>query len=445
MLTLLGVSMIICFMYLIMSKKLSALVALTLIPFIFSIIAWLLGFHFESLSYIELIKLGEMMLEGIKKVAPIGIMLLFAIMYFALMIDSGLFDPFVNWIVQCVKGDPVRIAIGTVILTMLISLDGDGSTTYMICVTAMLPLYKRIGMNPLIMTALMILANGTMNIVPWGGPTARVASALNIDPRHIFVPMLPALVIACLWLIFIAYLYGKFEKKRLGIIHEINIKENFNISISKHPDAHRPDLRKFNAALTFILMVCLIMGILPMPILFMLGFCLALAVNYPCLEKQKQRIAIHANTVLSVVGVIFAAGVFTGILTGTGMVDAMSHEFTAIIPPVMGPYMAPITALISIPLTFFMSNDAFYYGVVPILSEAASNYGITPLEIARASLIGQPVHVLSPLVPSTYLLCGLASVEFNEHQKFTIWWAILTCLIFLITALLFGIFPLLKI
>ncbi|MFW1843613.1 CitMHS family transporter [Acinetobacter pittii] len=441
MLTLLGVSMIICFMYLIMSKKLSALVALTLIPFIFSIIAWLLGFHFESLSHIELVKLGEMMLDGIKKLAPTGIMLLFAIMYFALMIDSGLFDPFVNWILRCVKGDPIKIAIGTVILTMLVSLDGDGSTTYMICVTAMLPLYRRIGMNPLIMTALMILANGTMNIVPWGGPTARAASALHLDPSQIFIPMLPTLIVVCLWLIFLAYIYGKFEKKRIGNIHEINTEENFNISISQHPDAKRPDLRKFNSILTLILMICLVLNVLPMSILFMLGFCFALTVNYPCLEMQKQRISLHANSALSVVGVIFAAGIFTGILTGTGMVEAMSHGFTSIIPPSMGPYMAPITAMLSLPLTFFMSNDAFYYGVLPILSETASSYGITPLEIARASLIGQPVHVLSPLVPSTYLLCGLASVEFSEHQKFTIRWAILTCLIFLTTALIFGIFP----
>ena len=89
-----------------------------------------------------------------------------------------------------------------------------------------------------------------------------------------------------------------------------------------------------------------------------------------------------------------------------------------------------------------MSNDAFYYGVLPVLSEAASHYGITPVEMARASIVGQPVHLLSPLVPSTYLLCGLAGIEMGQHQKFAIKWAIVTCLVMLISAMVLGVFPL---
>ena len=119
----------------------------------------------------------------------------------------------------------------------------------------------------------------------------------------------------------------------------------------------------------------------------------------------------------------------------------MSQELVAIIPDSMWPYLAPITAVISMPLTFFMSNDAFYYGVLPLLSEAAGHYGIEPVEMARASIVGQPVHLLSPLVPSTYLLCGLAGIEFGQHQKFTIKWAIITCLVMLVAALVFGMFP----
>ena len=84
----------------------------------------------------------------------------------------------------------------------------------------------------------------------------------------------------------------------------------------------------------------------------------------------------------------------------------MSRSLLAVIPDVLGPYMAVLTALLSLPFTFFMSNDAFYFGVLPILAEAAQGYGISPAEMARASLIGQPVHLLSPLVPSTYLLVG---------------------------------------
>jgi citrate-Mg2+:H+ or citrate-Ca2+:H+ symporter, CitMHS family len=166
-----------------------------------------------------------------------------------------------------------------------------------------------------------------------------------------------------------------------------------------------------------------------------------MVVNYPRVSEQRERIAAHAGNVLAVVALIFAAGVFTGILTGTGMVTAMSGSFLNLIPDAWGPYLATITAVASMPFTFFISNDAFYYGVLPIVSEAAKASGIDPVAMARASLIGQPVHLLSPLVPSTYLLVGLAGVEFGDHQKYTLVWAVLVCLLMLVGALALGAFP----
>lgn len=440
MLTILGLSMILCFMYLIMTRRMSALVALTLIPVLFALLTYSLGFFVDSLSHIQLHELGEMMLDGVKKLAPTGVMLLFAILYFAIMIDTGLFDPSVKWILKLVKGDPLKVTLGTITLTIIVSLDGDGSTTYMICVAAMLPLYKRLGMSPLIMACLMMLASGIMNLTPWGGPTARAASALHVDPSDVFVPMILPMLFAIIWLYFLGFMYGRMERKRLGII-ELDVSHGDNIQISSNPEANRAHLRWFNGLLTLGLMICLVKGILPMSVLFMIALCIALVVNYKNIDMQKDLIAHHAGSALNVVGIIFAAGIFTGILAGTGMVNAMSKDLIAIIPPSMGPFLAPITAMISMPLTFFMSNDAFYYGVLPVLSEAASHYGISPVEMARASIVGQPVHLLSPLVPSTYLLCGLAGIELGHHQKFTIKWALATCFIMLFAALLFGVFP----
>ncbi|MCY1295325.1 Citrate transporter [compost metagenome] len=124
------------------------------------------------------------------------------------------------------------------------------------------------------------------------------------------------------------------------------------------------------------------------------------------------------------------------------MVEAMSKSLLAVIPAELGPYLAVVTALVSMPFTFFMSNDAFYYGVLPVLTEAAGHYGISPVEMARASIVGQPVHLLSPLVPSTYLLVGLAKIEFGDLQRFSLKWAVLICVLIMLAALLLGTFPL---
>jgi CitMHS family citrate-Mg2+:H+ or citrate-Ca2+:H+ symporter len=204
----------------------------------------------------------------------------------------------------------------------------------------------------------------------------------------------------------------------------------------------RPRLLWVNAALTAALMVALLTRVLPLSVLFMVAFAIAMVINYPKVKDQRERIAEYSGNVIAVVSLIFAAGIFTGILSGTGMVTAMSGTVLAIVPDALGPYFAVFTAAASLPFTFFISNDAFYYGVMPILSDAASAYGISPVEMARASLVGQPVHLLSPLVPSTYLLVGLAGVEFGDHQRYTLKWAMLICMVLMVTSLLCGVFPL---
>ncbi|MFL6719910.1 MAG: citrate:proton symporter, partial [Burkholderiaceae bacterium] len=207
------------------------------------------------------------------------------------------------------------------------------------------------------------------------------------------------------------------------------------------PSIARPKLIWVNFLLTAMLMGLLIMGALPLPVLFMIFFAIAAMINYPKLEQQKERLAAHAANVLPVVSLIFAAGIFVGILQGTKMVDAIANSVIAAVPAWMGPYLAIVTGFLSIPFTFFISNDAFYFGVVPILAKAAAVYGISAAEIGRAAIIGQPVHLLSPLVASTYLLVGLSEVEFGDHQRYTLIWSITAALVMLLASVLFGVIP----
>ncbi len=430
MLTLLAFSMVITFMVLIMTKRMAPLTALILVPIAFGVLG---GFSAQ---------LGTMMLAGVTKIAPTGIMLAFAILYFAIMIDAGLFEPIVTGLVRVVDGDPVKVVVGTAALALIVSLDGDGSTTYMITAAAMLPLYRRLGIRPLVLACVTMMAGGVMNILPWGGPTARAASALAVDASDLFVPMIPAMLVAAVWVLYAAYRLGLNERSRIagtGVVtfsDETALDDNVNVT-----DTRRPKLLPVNALLTLALMIALVMGVLPLPILFMIAFAIAIMINYPSVAEQKHLLAKHAGNVLAVASLIFAAGIFTGILSGTKMVDAMAESVVGVIPAALGPYLSIVTGLLSIPFTFFISNDAFYFGILPILAKAGQAYGISAAEMGRASLIGQPVHLLSPLVPSTYLLVGLAGVDFDEHQRFTIKWAILTALVLLATGLLTTVIP----
>ena len=449
MLALAGFAMILTFMVLIMTNRLSAMTALLLVPVAF---AMLTGFGPQ---------MGPMMLDGIKNIAPTGIMLVFAILYFGLMTDAGLFDPVISRIQRVAHGDPMKIIMGTALLALLVSLDGDGATTYIIVVTAMLPLYRQLGINPLILTCMNMLVGGVMNILPWGGPTARAMSVLHLDSTQLFNPLIPAMGAGLVWVFFVAWHFGKRERKRLGLEHLNKEKtaqaavyglaagllrplpDGPNLELSaEEKGLRRPRLLWLNALLTITLMVALVRELLPLPVLFMLAFALAAVLNYPNLAQQRQRFAAHAGNALSVAAMVFAAGIFTGILSGTHMVDAMAQTFVQLVPPAWGPHFPVLTGLVSAPLTFFMSNDAFYFGILPFFTKAAAQFGIPAAAMGKASLLGQPVHLLSPLVPSTYLLVGLAGVDFGAHQRFTLKWAGGTVLVMLAVALLLGIITL---
>ncbi|MFD7796617.1 CitMHS family transporter [Streptomyces sp. NPDC059759] len=493
MLTILGFGMIATFLVLIMLKKMSPIAALVLIPALFCVLVGK-GAH-----------LGDYVLDGVTDLAPTAAMLMFAIVYFGVMIDVGLFDPIVRGILRFCRADPLRIVIGTALLAAIVSLDGDGSTTFMITVSAMYPLYKRLKMSLVVMTGVAAMANGVMNTLPWGGPTARAATALKVDASDIFVPMIPALATGLLGVLVLAYVLGRRERTRLGVLtldevlephaahtgtvlvatagsdtvqgaakgrsgtgkgavrggssgigsdkagaHEGNTGTRTGED-AEHPDEdddfqgldpHRATLRPrlywFNALLTIVLLTAMIMELLPIPVLFLLGAALALTVNFPHMPDQKARVGAHAENVLNVSGMVFAAAVFTGVLQGTGMVDHMASWLVDNIPDGMGPHMALVTGVLSIPLTYFMSNDGFYFGILPVLAEAGHAHGVTTLEIARASIVGQPLHMSSPLVPAVYVLVGMAKVEFGDHTRFVVKWAALVSLVVLGAGILFG-------
>ncbi|MEO5317177.1 CitMHS family transporter [Arthrobacter sp. CC3] len=496
MLVLLGFAMIAVFMVLIMTKKLTPVLALIIVPTVFGLFAGAgLG-------------IGDMVLDSMKSMTSTAALLMFAIIYFGLMIDVGLFDPLVRFILRKLGNDPAKVVLGTALLAAAVSLDGDGSTTFILTTAAMLPIYLRLKMSPVVLTCVAGLANGTMNIVPWGGPTARAASALKIDVNDVFVPMIPSLIGGLAVVLVFAWVLGLQERNRLRATQpeiwgtpstaEPFTAEGFDggstagasgtgrgrrgsgsvpatggpavggsapstgvavlertetlldstaddrdsamagTALDPNRKTLRPKLQWFNLGLTVAVMGMLIADLVPLPYVFMVGSAIALLVNFPHVKDQGAQLVAHAQSIVAVVSMVMAAAVLTGVLTGTGMVEAMSAWLVQIIPSDMGPLMAVITGVLSIPMTFFMSNDAFYFGVLPVLSETAAHYGISAAEMARASITGQPFHMQSPLVPAILLLVSLAKVDLGDHHKKVLWRSAVVSLVMLGIGMLTG-------
>ncbi|UBU16318.1 CitMHS family transporter [Nonomuraea gerenzanensis] len=421
------------FLVLTMTRRVSVLTALVLVPVATALVG---GFAAG---------MGPMILEGLGKVAPTGIMIAFAVLYFSLMIDSGLFDPLIRGVLRLAKDDPLRIAVGTAVLTMCVALDGDGASTFLITVSALLPVYQRLGMSPLVLTGVVALGAGVLNMVPWGGPTARAMAVLKLDASQVFAPVLPAMAAGIAWVLVAAYLIGLRERRRLGTVSgppraEPQPVRGDGPGTPLAPERGNAALTAFNLVLTVVLLVALVLQVMPLPVLFVLGFAIAAVVNLPTWEKQQALLDKHARSVVLVTTMIFAAGVFTGILNGTKMIDEMATAFVGVIPDSFGGHLPLLVAITSMPLSLVFTPDAYYFGVLPVLAQTAAGFGVDSAEIARAAILGQMTtgFPLSPLTAATFILVGMSGVQLGRHQRFIFGWAFATTVVMTVVALVTG-------
>ena len=443
------------FMYVIMKKKMSPFTALVLIPLVFAIILVATG-QVQDANIGTLVRQGlfgnnsKDKLTAMKGTAETGVMLLFAILYFSTMLDAGLFDPITNKMIRFAKGDPMKVLIATAIVAAAVSLNGDGTTTTLICCSAFVPIYKKLDMKLMNLGVLVILQNTIMNLLPWGGPTARAMSVLGVE-ADILGYLAPGMLLSALYVIFVvARSMGKKERARLGVqeLSEEELNELTTITDPEVLEKRRPQNFVINAIMTIVLIGWLVAGsfinsieVKPV-VLFLVGTGLALMINYPDLKAQSKRIGDNAGDAVQVVLLVFAAGVFMGLFQGTGMATALTESIVKIIPKELAGFWSLIIAIISVPGTFFLTNDGFYYGVLIPFAEVGRQYGFTDMQMALASLMGQAFHLLSPLVAFIYLLLRLTGLDMGEWQKESAKYAAVIFVIFVVTIVLMGHMPL---
>jgi len=429
-LTLLGVATILALLVLILFRITSALVALILVPIVAAIAG---GFGSQ---------VGSFAMDGIRSVVPVASLFAFAVLYFGVMNDAGLFDPIIRGLVGLVGTDPVKIAVGTAAVATISHLDGAGASAFMITIPAMLPLYTRVRMDPLVLTSITALAAGTTNMLPWAGPTTRAASALHVSTSDLFVPILPAMVVGVGGVFAIAVLIGRKERHRLSSLKPLaELEEPSSVTGAKSAEGGGPlgALWFFNAALTIVAITGLFVEILPPSIVFIIAAALALIVNYPDVNVQRERITAHGSAAMMMVVTIFAAGVFTGILTHSGVLGALSADVARMLPQSALRHLPVGMAAASMPLSLAFDPDSFYFGLLPVLANASQAVGGSSVEVARAALLGQMTtgFPVSPLTPSTFLLVGLASVDLADHQRRTIVYAFGITLLMTVAAIIF--------
>lgn len=451
MLTFLGYALIIAFLFLVIRQKLSPFTGLIVVSLAAGALACIAnGVPFESL--VTWIREGLFYSTSQSGKVALGtvnptVMILFAILYFSLMMNVGLFDPLCTYLIRKANGDPLKIILVTAFTSSVVTLDGDGTTTILIITSAFLPLYRQMGLKLSNLAMLIILPCGLGNCLPWGGPLARAAAVLNVEVNTLFVAILPILGVSFVYVFCMAYLMGRKERARLGyipgeraIVTPQQIEDMVTVIQENDREFKRPRLFLFNLALTVIMLVTLLAGWASGAIVFMLGTAIALAVNYNATE-QRERITANGGDAIAVASIILAAGCFLGIFNGSGMAAAVATSIAGLIPESMGSHTALAFALLGAIACYALPVDAYYFGILPVVAPIAYQFGITPTEIGVASFMGQALRYASPTVAWLFLLMNRTEMTFGEYQKEFFKWSLPMFGLFIITAIVTGELP----
>jgi CitMHS family citrate-Mg2+:H+ or citrate-Ca2+:H+ symporter len=361
---------------------------------------------------------------GIEEAAPIAVMFIFAMLYFGVLSDAGMFEPVINRLLSVkTAGKSVFSVVAiTAIIAALIQLDGQGLTTLIVIVPPMLIVFDKLKIRRIMMALIVCLVIGSMNMMPWSGPVVRAAAVIDMGIMELYIKLLPIQIAGVALSFAILYIASREEQKRGEFIPAVGGGIGAVRTSEAAKELQRPKLFWINLAITAMLVTTLFAG-LPAYIVFLAGCAIVLPLNYRALQEQYNRVKAQAEKILISVYTIIGAGVLLGIMEGTGMFAALANAIVYIVPDSLS-HLAPLMfGLLVTPLSFLLNSDAMIFGIMPVAVNIGARSGVSGATVAGMFISGRVIGSgLCLTAPAVYVGLSLMKIEYRDAFTFCFKW-----------------------
>lgn len=408
-LNIMAIFMMAAVIILILSKKIPMNFTLFLVPVLTALI---LGF--------KPAEIGRMVVEQFNTTMKAsGYMLIFGLLYFSMLTETGMFDTIVGGITGMIgsRMNVIVIMILTTVIAAVGMLTANISTCYLVTFPIMMPLYKKYRLNRVHAFIVTQTALAAMCFIPWGIGIAMSAMMAGCDTVELASASIPwALcfipVIIAQWIYF-AYLH----KKEVGTLGLPAVPENDAVTETKRQENSnaRPKLFLINLILFAAAIAALAIFKIPAYFVFILASCITALINYP--KNFAEMWNKTGTMIFNIILMLLAISVYIAVFAQTGMVESFAELVVSIFPGGTAKYAFIVLLALSVPIIRFVPYQ-LYNAMYPLLIFIGVQFGYTPIEVIAPYVCNLALATgVTPVNTSIYVAGPLLETEVDSIVK----------------------------
>lgn len=436
MYAILGYAMIILITVLLLTNKVNPIVGFIVIPPVFALIA---GY---SLS-----EINDFIKTGVSGATGTALLALVSIIFFSIMTENGVFDPVVNLLVKKAGNNVAVVTVIAALIAHFSHLDTGTTSTLLVTVPAMLPIFRRLGIDRRYLYLEIVQAIAVMNLLPWGGAITRSCAVTGMDPSAITAALWPCLIVGFIYNMVTAVIYGQRAQAKIkaGILDN-GADADSDVGLTVDGDRNtKVDLKYWiNLAWTLFILFLLFKGTFAGYVTFFFALAGALIINYRSVKEWNAVIDKYAKNGLRITLIMFTAGIFSGILNNSAMLEEMAAVIINIIPDALAPVYSVICGVLAFIFGTLLGADGFHYGLMPLLLRAGESFGFAQAGLVYVMCIGADiVSMMRPVQATSWMCAGMCGVEFKNGVVKAFPILIGLFIVEMIVGVVFGIIPIL--